>query len=358
MGNINIVPKFRFIGSKHALLENIAEIIKKEKIRGRAFFDVFSGSGAVGRYFKEDYSIISNDSLYFSYVLQNALIVLNSAPSFNGLELRAPSFNKERDLNILDFLNNEKKFKGFIYKHYTPASKNTDGVERKYFSEINGEKIDAIRMKIETWFIHKKINKGEYFYLLASLLMAVQKVSNISGTYGAFNKTWDPRALKELTLKPIKVINSKFKQTAFNKDIFEILNEIVCDITYIDPPYNPRQYITNYHLLETIARYDSPKISGKTGIRQYTEKDKSVFCSKGMAGQALIRLLENLNSKCVIISYNSEGLLSKESILEILKNSKFFRKVKVYEFPYRRFKSNNRGHNAKEIMEYVFIGNT
>jgi len=74
-------------------------------------------------------------------------------------------------------------------------------VERKYFSPKNGAKIDAIRIKIEEWFKEGYISDDEYFYLLTSLLLAVQKVANISGTYGAFNKFWDPRAYKPLTLK-------------------------------------------------------------------------------------------------------------------------------------------------------------
>lgn len=350
------IPQFRLIGSKHSVLKNILGVIRKENITGKTFFDVFSGSAAVGRYFKTMFSIISNDNLYFSYVLQRALIVLNKYPTFRNLKIldNFQSEPQERIYQVLEFLNKLEGTEGFIYNHYTPASKNIDGIERKYFSEHNGKKIDAVRIEIENWFNKGQINEDEYFYLIASLLLAVQKVANISGTYGAFNKFWDPRAKKSLTLKFIEVINSKFEHKAFNKDSFDILSKISYDIAYIDPPYNTRQYIANYHILETIAKYDNPKISGKTGIRKYTEKEKSVFCSKRTVGSALLKLLNGLKAKYVILSYNSEGLLSKDKIIEIFKKSRF-NDVKLYEFPYRRFKSNHNSHNNK-VKEYVFVG--
>ncbi len=352
---ISKIPQFRLIGSKHSVLNNLLEVMKREGITGKTFFDVFSGSASVSRYFKKTFSIISNDNLYFSYVLQRSLVVLNEYPRFDNLKIINLSTEFEKRIyQILEFMNRSKGIGGFIFNHYTPASKNIDGIERRYFSKENGKKIDSIRITIEEWFNKKQINENEYFYLIASLLMAVQKVSNISGTYGAFNKIWDPRAEKSLTLKFIEIIPSEFEHQAFNKDSFDILDKISCDIAYIDPPYNSRQYIANYHLLETIAKYDNPKISGKTGIRNYTEKEKSVFCSKKTAGSSLLKLLNNLTAKFVILSYNSEGLLSKEEIHKIFWKSKF-KEARLYEFPYRRFKSNHNSPNNK-VKEYIFVG--
>lgn len=215
-------------------------------------------------------------------------------------------------------------------------------------------KIDAIRIKIEEWFKEGYISEDEYFYLITSLLLAVQKVANISGTYGAFNKFWDPRSYKPLTLKFIEVIPSNFNHLAYNENIFNLLEKITCDIAYIDPPYNSRQYIANYHVLETIAKYDNPKIKGKTGIREYGDKEKSVFCNKKEVHNAFLKLLTGLKTKYVIISYNSEGLLSKDQIIQILEDS-VIKKIRFYETPYRRFKSNNNS-KRKQVNEYLFIG--
>ena len=349
------IPQFRIIGSKYNILFDIYKVLKKENIKGFSFFDVFSGSAVVGRFFKKMFSIISNDNLYFSYVLQRALIVINEYPSFSNLNLGNFSRDpKKRISQVLEYLNNIKGVEGFIYKHYTPASKDIDGIERKYFSIKNGMKIDAIRIKIEEWFKNGYISEDEYFYLIASLLLAVQKIANMSGTYGAFNKFWDLRAYKPITLKFIEVIPSEFNHVAYNENIFNLLEKITCDIAYIDPPYNSRQYIANYHVLETIAKYDNPKIKGKTGIREYGDKEKSIFCSKKEVQNAFLKLLMGLKTKYVVISYNSEGLLSKDQIIQILEDCRI-KKIRFYEIPYRRFKSNNNSKKNK-VSEYLFIG--
>ncbi len=348
-------PQVRFIGSKYNLLLDIYKILWQENITGNSFFDVFSGSAIVGRFFKRMYQVISNDSLYFSYVLQRGLITIESIPSFSNLKLNnLPKEGSERICKILNYLNSLKGVEGFVYQHYTPASRNIDGLERKYFSLENGMKIDAIRLKIEEWFQDEQISEEEYFYLLTSLLIAVQKVANISGTYGAFNKFWDPRACKPLTLKYLEVIPSRFSHVAYNKDIFTLLGKITCDIAYIDPPYNSRQYIANYHLLETIAKYDNPKIKGKTGIREYGDKEKSMFCSKKEVQSAFLKLLAELKAKHIIISYNSEGILSKEQIIQIMRDVGI-KNIKFYEIPYRRFKS-NKNSNKNNVIEYIFTG--
>lgn len=349
------IPPFRIIGSKYNTLFDIYKLLKKENVKGNSFFDVFSGSGVVGRFFKKMYSIISNDNLYFSYVLQRGLIEINNIPSFSNLNLNNLSSEpRKRIYQILNYLNTLEGIEGYIYKHYTPASKYIDGIERKYFMLKNGMKIDAVRTKIEEWFEKGCILEDEYFYLLTSLLIAVQKIANISGTYGAFNKFWDPRAHKPLTLKYIEVIPSKFTHIAYNEDIFNLLDRITCDIAYIDPPYNSRQYIANYHLLETIAKYDNPKIKGKTGIREYGNREKSVFCSKEEVRNAFLKLLTELKTKYVVISYNSEGLLSKNQIIQILED-RGIKKIRFYEIPYRRFKSNNYSKKNR-VSEYLFIG--
>ena len=349
------IPQFRLIGSKYRMLTNISEVIREEQISGRTLFDVFSGSASVGRYFKKSYSIVSNDILYFSYTLQRALITLNRNPTFSSIEMKSGSSDPNHMIyQVLNFLNSLDGEDGFITSHYTPFSIDIDGIQRKYFSVENGKKIDSIREKIEEWRRTNQINEDEYFYLLASLLLAVQKVANISGTYGAYNKFWDPRSKKSLSLKFIKIIPSDFEHMAYNKDIFEIVNQIETDIAYIDPPYNTRQYITNYHLLETIARYDKPKIKGKTGIREYSGKEKSIFCNKREANRYFLKLINNIKAQYILVSYNSDGIMSKEEISNIMENSDI-KNIKIYEFPIRPFKS-NKGLSRKTIKEYIFVG--
>jgi adenine-specific DNA-methyltransferase len=106
--------------------------------------------------------------------------------------------------------------------------------------------------------------------------------------------------------------------------------------------------------LETIARYDNPKISGKTGIRNYSQQEKSVFCSKKTVSDAMLKLLNNLKAKYVILSYSSDGLISKDEIVSLFEEAGLYN-VKFYEFQYRRFKSNKNTHRDS-VKEYIFVG--
>ena len=122
---------------------------------------------------------------------------------------------------------------------------------------------------------------------------------------------------------------------------------------YLDPPYNQRQYVANYHLLETITKYDYPEIKGVSGLRNY-DNQKSLFCNAKTALQELCKIVENGNYKTLILSYNAEGIMTEQSIVSLLSN---FGKVEVVEFNHLRFKSNNNGDSKykKYIQEQLYI---
>ena len=112
--------------------------------------------------------------------------------------------------------------------------------------------------------------QNEYFVLLACLIETVPFYANISGVYAAFQKKWDPRAIKRLILRPIEIVINSKTNYSFNENSVNLINKIKADIFYLDPPYNQRQYAPNYHILETIAKYDNPEIKGVSGLRNYT----------------------------------------------------------------------------------------
>ena len=204
----------RYIGNKTNLLNNIDQVIKEncdgeEKI----FCDLFSGTSSVARYFKNRYKIISNDLLYFSYVLQKATIENNNIPEFKKLK------NKLKTENILDYLemskiNSKENNKKFIYKNYSP----NENCERMYLTSQNAQRIDYIRNTIEKWKVEELIDDSEYFYLLASLIEGVPFISNITGTYGAYLKDWDKRALKGFEMIRLNVVNYFQKNECYRED--------------------------------------------------------------------------------------------------------------------------------------------
>ncbi len=340
----------RFIGSKVLLLDEIKKIIDDniKDTNAGIFCDLFSGTGTVGRFFKDKYTIISNDIMYFSYVLQKATIEGNNVPNFERLKkigINDPiGYLEEIDISNINFQDS----KYFISNNYAP-NKNS---KRMYFTYENANRIDFIRLTIESWKERNLITLEEYFYLLASLIEAVSAISNTSGTYGAYLKKWDNRALKKLNMVRFDVLGNGRKNRAYNKDANKLIRKINGDILYLDPPYNNRQYSSNYHLLETIALYDYPKIIGVTGIRQENSK-KSKYCHKSNVHNVFADLIKNAQFKHIIISYSTDGLMTKNEIEKILKKYCNPETYKVYKIPYRKYKSKHRQKSVK-LYELIF----
>ena len=269
----------RNIGCKFNLLSHIEKVVADLGIQSGIFCDLFAGTATVSAHFKQrGFQIISNDLLELSYTFQKALIANGEEPTFARIVSTlgdTPSTSQYATQSsyhkVISWLNCLPGKKGFIFDAYCPSGSNAYG--RCYLSNLNGQNIDAICQQIQTWHDANDITENEYYLLLLSLLEATSKVANISGTYGAYLKHWDARTYKDLTLVPVKVIQSDLPHKVFRRDANELIGEIQCDVLYLDPPYNSRQYITNYHLLETIARYDNPQVHGKTGLRDYDKAE-------------------------------------------------------------------------------------
>ena len=222
-----------------------------------------------------------------------------------------------------------------------------------YFSNENGKKIDTIRQQIERWKNDNLLLGNEYYILLASLIETVSFYANVAGVYAAFQKKWDPRAIKPFILRPIEIISNRQENRAYHADSMKILNQINTDILYLDPPYNERQYAPNYHILETIARYDNPDIRGVTGMRNY-DSQKSRFCKASTALEDLDKVARIATYEYLVLSYNSEGIMPQHNILDVLSQ---YGEVELEQFEYLRFKSNNNGlsKTKKHIWEQLYI---
>jgi adenine-specific DNA-methyltransferase len=155
-----------------------------------------------------------------------------------------------------------------------------------------------------------------------------------------------------LVLKPVELIINEQEHQVFNEDINELSKKISGDILYLDPPYNQRQYAPNYHMLETIAKYDNPKIHGKTGLRDY-QNQKSSYCSTSQVKNSFKDLILNAKVKYIFLSYNNEGLMSANDIREIMS---LRGKYGFFTKEYNRFKadkSESRNFKADKTIEYL-----
>ncbi len=221
-----------------------------------------------------------------------------------------------------------------------------------YFQPKNALKIDIIRLTIEKWRSNGLLDDDEYFYLLAALINAVPYVANIAGVYAAYLKHWDPRTFKDITLTPPATARIIGKCQCFNLD-YRKLQDIGNSLLYADPPYNQREYCPNYHILETIARYDYPQIHGVTGLRPYRQQ-KSPFCSPKTVTSAFNDLIAGTSARYILISYNNEGLLSTDRLTELCLSYARAKSFRLTELPYRRYK-NKIPNNTAGLKELLFF---
>jgi adenine-specific DNA-methyltransferase len=322
----------RYIGSKSNLLDDISSVIDPFRNKSKSFCDLFSGTGSVGRFFKKEFQIFSNDLLYFSYVIQKATIENQEEPKFIKLRKK---IGKDPFLYFMELDENKFKFEKptFIHNNYSPTKTN----DRQYLTNRNSLRIDAFRQSIEKWKEDDLINENEYFYLVAGVVESVPFVSNIAGTYGAYLKDWDQRASKRIDPIKYPVENNNRDNRCYNQNVNDLVKELTGDILYLDPPYNGRQYISNYHLLETVARYDNPEIRGVTGIR-VDPNASSDYCKKNKVSVAFEDLIEKSKFKYIVVSYSNEGLMSEQEISEILIKHGRPKTLKIKKIPYRRYK--------------------
>lgn len=324
--------RMRFIGSKANLIEEIEKIIL-EQTNGNeyTFLDLFAGTNCVGNYFKNKYKIYSNDILYFSFINAKAIIENNGKLNFNGL--------KSLGINsALDYLSQKAEEYivsgkiGYYEQSYTPTG------NAMYLTVENGKRIDYIRDKIDEWKNNNLLTSMEYYYLVSVLIEAIPYVSNTTGTYGAFLKHWDKRALKSLELIPLEVLENEKDNEAFNEDANELIRKISVDIAYIDTPYNNRQYASNYHLLENVALNNKPQLNGKIKIFNW-DSYKSNYSMKRKALETMRDLLNNIDATHIIISYNNEGIISEEDLIGLVKDASIDGNYSIKKIPYRKYKS-------------------
>ncbi len=326
-----------YIGSKRKLSDFILSTVKEvvdADLSSKIFCDLFAGTGIVGRVFKPEVKqVIANDLEYYSYVLNKSYIANTRA--FNYADL-------------LEKLNNLNPVKGFIYKNYCLGG----AANRQYFSDENGMKIDAIRQEIEQLKQQREISDNVYYFLLTSLLESADAVANTAAVYGAFLKHLKKSAQKPLILKPAIFEVTNQKNRVYNIDSNLLIDKIEGDILYLDPPYNARQYGANYHLLNTIAQYKPFIPKGKTGLPTY---NKSVYCQKNEVVQNFEDLLKKAQFKYVFLSYNNEGLMSAQTIENLMKKyGKYSLKTAIYQ-RFKADKTENRQHKATETTEYLHI---
>ena len=338
----------RYLGNKTRLLRHIRDFIENQGIEGEVFCDLFSGSASVCDYFKSQYKILANDFLYSSYVITRAKIENSATPAF------AAFVERFHCSPFVYFSDREYAYEEnhFICNEYSPRG------GRGFFTEETANKIDGIRIEIEQLRDEGIFNENEYVFMLASLLESVMGVSNTTGTYEAFLKDWDSRALKRFVLTPLTMEETPLysqENITYCEDSNDLLRKIEGDILYLDTPYTVTEYSAAYHILETIAKYDDPAIKGLTG-RRTENVQKSPYCKKEQALAAYEDLIRQAKFDHIIISYSNQALVPLDELIGVLSKYAVNRIVSVERIPYREYKnirSSQKGPTLFEVLIYV-----
>ncbi len=326
----------RYLGSKTKLIEFIKDIVTKECNDYNSFVDLFGGTGIVGHSFNSDNTkIIINDLLYSNYLSYKTW-------------LDTDEYDIKKIKHIINALNSESiNEENYVSKNFG----------NKFFTLKNAMKIGWIREQIDKLYKNREVNERERAILITSLLYALDKVANTCGHYDAYRKTLD--LTQELVLcVPIIDDKANCNNEIYRLDSNELVKKISADIVYIDPPYNSRQYADAYHLLENIAKWEKPEVIGVAKKMVDRADIKSKYCT--VAAPIMFKdLIENINSKYILVSYNnmgekgagrSQAKITDKEILEILEKKG---KVKIFEQDFKYFsagKSDIEGHKERVFL--------
>ncbi|MEN9782640.1 MAG: Modification methylase FokI [Pseudomonadota bacterium] len=326
----------RYLGNKYKLIQFIKNIVQQKCGTIESFCDIFAGTGVVGEAFNcTDVQIISNDLLYSNYICLSSFLETSS--------------------DILE----EVRAKISILNNLYSESDNyfSDNFGGTFFTIENARKIGEMREEIE----NISENEIEKRILLCSLIYAVDKVANTVGHYDAFRKNLDATQPIKLLIPSIS-FNNNINNKVFREDANQLVRKINCDVLYIDPPYNSRQYSDAYHLLENLVEWKKPDVFG---IAKKMDRShiKSQYCLKNATSQ-FADLIQNAHCKHILLSYNntqetkhgrSNARVQDNDIIEILKKKG---DVEIFEQDYKAFTTGkSNGDNNVERIFYCKVLN-
>lgn len=326
-----------YIGNKRAILPFFYDVFLSLSSNKKEFnfIDPFSGSGSVSRLARlMGFKVCSNDWEFYSKIINTCFLSTEKSELNNLFDGRLGAVIKE-----LNNLPDDKPEKPYISKYYAP--KKMEGAdyrkERMFYSVENAVIIDSVRNKIEEWYPGFELDCKQYkekCILIAVLLYKAATHTNTSGVFKAYHKGFGghggdalSRILKKITMEKPVLAEAKYKADVFSMDAKEFVNRVSGDLCYLDPPYTGHQYGSNYHLLNTIALWDKPvidnsvdrsgKLKEKAAIRKDWIKTRSLFCYKATALKEFKGLMDNIDSKYIALSYNSEGIVPFDELYEL-----------------------------------------
>ena len=368
-----------YIGNKRALLPFIGQAVKivqkdlkKDKLK---CLDIFSGSGIVARYLKQFSSfLVVNDLEKYSCIINRCYLANLSESEKNEIKrIYSKLIQKiKEEMSLLDQVkkNGGNVCPGFISELYSPKDINnikTD--DRCFYTPYNANYIDVCRTLIE-----KEVSPEYKDFFIAPLLSEASIHSNTAGIFKGFYKNSKTKTGqfggngKNALSRIMGKIELPFPVQSNFECPFEIFNENAndlvdsselkklgtFDLAYFDPPYNQHPYGSNYFMLNLIADYNRPDVDAISRVSGIPKNwNRSSYNKKKLAADVFYNLVNKVNAKYVLISFNSEGFITKEEMIELLSRCG---KVSVLESKYNTFRgSRNLKDREIHVKEYLFL---
>ena len=335
---------FRYIGSKSRLIKQIAIHIGRPPQGDGFFVDGFCGTGVVAEAAADlGWNVRINDILYSAVISAESRLISQEKARFMKLGGYAKA---------IDRLNMVEPKQGFIWREYSPASLDVCGIERRYFTQINAARIDAMRSLIMDWKESGTINDMEERLLIADLFGALNRVANIAGTFGCFLSRWTSQSQDKIVMRCRDLRVKSVCVEATVGDVFDIQSNPK-DLVYLDPPYTKRQYASYYHILETVGLGDEPKVEGIAGLRPWKDRS-SDFCYKSRALKTLSLLMQKMKGQKMLLSYSNEGHICMSDIKAELSK---IGKLAIYPLGViGRYRPNKMASsNASDVQEFLVV---
>lgn len=291
----------KYIGSKRLLVDQIVSLCSIAAPEGGSVIDLFSGTSRVGHGLKSaGFGVLANDhnsyahNLAMCYVQTHAPSVLNQATKIIN-ELNAIARSTPID---------ESAPAGFVTQTYC--------LDSRFFHPDNGRRIDAMRTHIETLSLSPELKS----VVLTSLIEAADRIDSTTGVQMAYLKAWAPRAHKHIELRLPNLLPHPLNRpcSAHRLDATDAARSLSADIAYLDPPYNQHSYLGNYHIWETLVRWDHPEVYGIACKRIDCKERKSPYNSKVKIADAFDTLIDSIDTDTLIVSFSDEGYLGRDQI--------------------------------------------
>lgn len=298
----------KYIGSKRLLVPPIVACVGALQEKA-SVMDVFAGTSRVAHALKKaGHRVTANDHNAYAHVLATCYVQADAARHRASAE------------KLIAELSRLPPKAGYFTDTFC--------VRSRYFHPKNGERVDAIREAIEAKGLEPELKA----ILLVSLMEAADRVDSTTGVQMAYLKKWAPRAHNDVELRVPDLVKGPGRATRL--EALEAARTCPCDIAYLDPPYNQHSYMGNYHIWESLVRWDKPDVYGVACKRVQCREYKSAFNSRPRAFAALRELVEALQARHIVVSFNNEGFIDQADMENMLSN---IGHVRAVPFDFKRY---------------------